>query len=230
MIEKYKMQINKYDTILFDCDGVILDSNAVKANAFHDTALPWGKKAADELVRYNAENGGVSRYKKFEYFKDVICKNYLDKKEVAILDELLAVYGDKVLNGLMQCNIAPGLETLRQLTAGTIWAVVSGGDQKELREVFRRRQIEHYFDGGIFGSPNNKEEIITRERGRNNFVGRILFIGDSRYDHIAASAVKIDFVFMSQWSEFTNWRDYVQKHSLSHVKTLQELCHRSLEG
>lgn len=42
--------LQRYRTLVFDCDGVLLNSNMVKTQAFYSTALPYGEKAAKELV------------------------------------------------------------------------------------------------------------------------------------------------------------------------------------
>ena len=61
------------------------------------------------------------------------------------------------------CKITDGLDKLRAVTPGIPWPIVSGGDQMELRDIFKLRGISDYFDGGIFGSPASKDLIITRE-------------------------------------------------------------------
>ena len=35
------------------------------------------------------------------------------------------------------------------------WLIVSGGDQKELREVFKYKKITSYFNGGILVADKN---------------------------------------------------------------------------
>lgn len=64
--------------------------------------------------------------------------------------------------------MAPGLEALRQQTSDAHWLVVSGGDHEELRDVFAWRGIAEWFNGGIFGSPDTKDEIVARELGSGN--------------------------------------------------------------
>ena len=34
--------ISDYKALVFDCDGVVLDSNRIKTEAFRIAALPWG--------------------------------------------------------------------------------------------------------------------------------------------------------------------------------------------
>ena len=68
-----------YKTWIFDCDGVILDSNQVKSRAFYDTALPYGTNVAEKFLTYHREFGGVSRFEKFRYlFADILGMDHLE--------------------------------------------------------------------------------------------------------------------------------------------------------
>ena len=42
--------IDQYRTWIFDCDGVLLDSNRVKTQAMFEAAKPHGEDAAMKLV------------------------------------------------------------------------------------------------------------------------------------------------------------------------------------
>ena len=60
--------IQEYKSIIFDCDGVILNSNKIKTKAFRKASFTFGDKASRSLENYHLKNGGVSRYAKFDYF------------------------------------------------------------------------------------------------------------------------------------------------------------------
>jgi len=192
------MILTDYKTIVFDCDGVVLNSNHVKTKAFYEAAAPFGEHAAQALVAYHVRNGGISRYRKFEYFLEEILD---DESRGVGIEQLLETYARSVWQGLLTCEVASGIKVLRQVTAHSNWLIVSGGDQKELREVFSLRGISHLFDGGIFGSPDNKDYILSREMTSGNIKVPGVFIGDSRYDYEAANRANLDFIFASKWSE-----------------------------
>ncbi len=46
------MHFGKYKSLIFDCDGVVLNSNKAKTEAFYKAALPYGEQAASALVEY----------------------------------------------------------------------------------------------------------------------------------------------------------------------------------
>ena len=214
--------ISEYSTLVFDCDGVVLDSNKVKTDAFYQATLPYGEVAAKAMVEYHVANGGVSRYKKFTFFLKKIAPKHASGFKGPDLDELLKTYADHVREGLLTCDMAPGLETLRQKTSGMRWLIVSGGDQDELRDVFARRGIFHWFDGGIFGSPDSKDDILLREVSRNNLQKPALFLGDSKYDYQAATDSGLDFVFLTDWSEVEDFESFALNNSIICMCTITD--------
>lgn len=217
------MNLADYTTLVFDCDGVLLDSNRVKTEAFHQAALPYGEAAANALVAYHVTNGGISRYTKFAYFLDYIVPNLAPDAAGPDLQSLLKNYAVAARSGLMKCAVAERLDELRQATSEQNWLIVSGGDQTELREVFSARGLDSLFDGGIFGSPDSKDAILARELANGTIDKKALFLGDSAYDYRAANKAGLDFVFISQWSEVQNWESFVQKHNLNTFSTLGQL-------
>lgn len=212
--------LSEYKTVIFDCDGVILNSNRVKTDAFYTAALPYGHSAAAALVEHHVRNGGISRYKKFDYFLQNIAP--VDVKGPGLQD-LLDTYAENVKAGLLSCEVAEGLEVFRQRTSDVRWLIASGGDQAELRELFEARGMLSWFDGGIFGSPDTKEEIVRRELANGNIRTPALFIGDSRYDHQVAHGNGLDFVFLTGWTEFEQWEEYLAPFDITTKRNLKDL-------
>lgn len=208
-----------YDSLVFDCDGVILDSNRVKTEAFRQATLPYGAEAAQAMVDFHVARGGISRYEKFRHFLDEIAGGGSEADLQALLDR----YAGAVQEGLRACAITPGLEELRAATPAANWLIVSGGDQAELRQIFAERGLDRLFDGGIFGSPDDKIDILTREKANGTIRDKALFLGDSRYDHVAASTCGLAFVFVSGWSEFKGWQDYIAENDLPVIEEVRAL-------
>ena len=57
-----------YKNIIFDWDGVILDSNSVKDRSFEYVLRDYDASKVAELVAYHQANGGISRFAKFRIF------------------------------------------------------------------------------------------------------------------------------------------------------------------
>lgn len=223
-----RLELKKYKTIVFDCDGVVLDSNIVKTEAYFRTAKTLGATdmEAQALVDYHVRLGGISRYHKFDYYLREIVKKPATKTAIqALLDE----FARELKVGLMECEIAAGLAEVRKATAASNWLILSGGDQDELRTLFAQRQLPSgkkladLFDGGIFGSPDNKDEVLAREKASGNLQLPALFLGDSKYDYEAAEGAGLDFIFLTNWTEVSDWQDFCNSHKIMFLPNIQQL-------
>ena len=58
-------------TIIFDFDGVIVESAEIKTKAFKELFTDYPQKI-EEIVQYHLANGGISRYVKFRYIYEQI--------------------------------------------------------------------------------------------------------------------------------------------------------------
>lgn len=209
---------HRYETLIFDCDGVIFDSNSMKTAAFYTTASQYGEAAATRLVKYHRENGGVSRQIKFRHFlQEIVGIEATDSKMKQLLDK----YAKLVRDGLMTCRISNAIRILPNL-AKKRCLVISGGDQEELRQVFHNRAIGNSFNGGIFGSPESKETIFKRELSISNIKQPAIFFGDSKYDHKVAREFGVDFVFVSDWTDFHDWKSYVIENNITNTNSLEK--------
>lgn len=216
------LDLKKYKAIVFDCDGVILDSNVVKTEAYFRTAknLSATDEQAQALVDYHVKLGGISRYHKFDwYLREVLKQAVTDEAIQVLLDE----FSRELEEGLMHCTIADGLQELRDATAGIKWMILSGGDQQEIRDLFAKRKLADLFDGGLFGSPDNKDAVLAREKASGNLQLPALFIGDSKYDHEASTNAGLDFIFVSDWTEVPDWQQFCQENQIKVLENLGKL-------
>jgi len=212
--------VTEYQTLVFDCDGVVLNSNKIKTQAFYDVAKVYGHEAAQELKDYHVQNGGISRYAKFEYLLTEILKKRIEQSE---LKRLLDNFSHEVKKALITCEVAEGLDELREKTKLANWLIVSGGDQEELREVFKVRGLDHYYNRGIFGSPDTKDTILEREVANGNITRPALFLGDSKYDYQAAKTADLGFIFLTQWTDVTDHQAWCKELELGVFLNIKEI-------
>lgn len=212
--------LTEYQTLVFDCDGVVLNSNKVKTQAFYEATKHYGHELAQALVDYHVANGGISRYLKFEYFLKEILQSGIEESE---LQDLLNRFANAVKQGLMECEVAVGLDELKEKTRHANWLIVSGGDQAELREVFKARGLVDLFNGGIFGSPDDKDKILAREKLSKSIDGNALFLGDSKYDFLAANKAGLDFLFLSDWTEVKDWQAWANENNIKSFPSIHSL-------
>jgi phosphoglycolate phosphatase-like HAD superfamily hydrolase len=212
---------NKINTIIFDCDGVILNSNQLKKKAYYKAAFPsYGHELASSLTTYLTNNTGKPR----GHFIDYFLKNIVPPGISGLgYEELLNAVTQEIHKGLMKCEVSSCLFKLREKTPDIKWFVVSGGVEKELKNVFKNRSLFDLFDGGIYGGPMTKDEILTSLFNKNHIKFPVLFLGDSKYDYEVARKAKLDFLFVSGWSEFKDWQNYFNRNKILSIKSLCDL-------
>ncbi len=66
--------------LIFDFDGVILDSVKIKEKAFKKIVNKYGLTVSEKFMKYHNKNLGISRELKFEYFYKNIIKKKFTKK------------------------------------------------------------------------------------------------------------------------------------------------------
>lgn len=194
-----------------------MNSNGVKRDAMYRSALDYGSENAKRLVEYHVSNGGIGREIKFRWFLREIM-GISEGLEEAV-SNLKREYSKNLWGGLLTCELAPGIhEILAELRKeGVSLFVVSGADQDELREVLKERQLASMFDE-IYGAPDTKDEILTREFDAGVMKQPSIFLGDSRYDYQASHRAGLDFVFVHGWTEVADWRRFVADEGIVCVK------------
>lgn len=144
--------------LVFDCDGVLLDSVPVKSRAFARLAEPFGAKARDRLLLFHALHGGVSRYEKFAWFFRNVLGREITPDESAQWGQKFAEYA---LDEVRSCPLVPGaLDVLRAWQGRLPLYVCSGAPQDELRMVLSERGIAPMFNR-VFGSPPGKARLLA---------------------------------------------------------------------
>lgn len=175
---------------------------------------------AQALVDHHVQKGSFPRNGKIEFY----LKNI---KKQAITLELMQAYMhafDEILDEtLMECEVSPALQALKNATPNARWMLLSGGDQAELRRIFERRNLTPLFEAGIFGGPDIKDTVLAREIASSNLQLPALFLGDSKYDHQAATKAGLDFIFLTDWTEVKDWQQYCTQYGILTKKNLAEL-------
>lgn len=206
---------------VFDCDGVILDSNPIKTEAFRQALDHYPARKVEELVDYHVRHGGVSRYEKFRYFFDSL-PGPSDDDEI---QKALKKFSAYCQAQLLEVPLVPGVRSyLEQLNASGISVyVVSGSDQIELIEVLGRRKLLPLFKL-VLGSPTPKRENLKTVLDNRNLRDRGISFGDAKLDYQIASEHGLDFVFVFGYSEWENGIEFCRRQHILCIPDFQSLC------
>ena len=195
----------RYRHLIFDFDGVLAESNEIRFTGFRLLFQDYPVKTVDRFMQYVRSNGGISRYEKIKYFFESI---YPDAPiSDAKMTELSMRYSALVKQAVIEAPLVKGaMEFLSHHAAEYDFAIVSGSDQEELREICRTRGIDRFFVE-ILGSPANKESNLSLLLSRTGWDREAcLFIGDSLNDLEAAQLNRI--TFMGRDSGLVNWEQF----------------------
>ena len=187
------MKATDWQAIIFDFDGVLVESGDIKTQAFADLYQSYGETVVDKVVRYHNLNGGLSRYQKFRHFQQHLLKMPpLTQDEERELDRR---FSKLVVEAVIASKPVPGANELVYKEATRIpLFIVSGTPEIELNTIVTRRGLEPYFTE-VRGSPKSKQTLIAEILSTHGFTPtRVLMIGDALIDYQSAQTNNVAFL------------------------------------
>ena len=183
--------MNTPAAVALDFDGVILQSNDIKTDAFRHLFAAWPQHL-EEIVALHRQFGGISRLRKFDKIFAEILKEPLSPECRAEMGEEFTSF---VFDAVLECPMIAGAEEFIR-----IWSkrcplfVVSGTPHDELHEIVRRRSIGEYFTE-LHGSPREKPDILNDILARHGLTPEQMpYVGDAPSDERAARACGLRFI------------------------------------
>lgn len=182
-----------WQAIIFDFDGVIVESEEIKTQAFSELYRPYGEDITEKVVQFHTQNGGLSRYYKFRYFQQhFLAKPPLTESEEKELDKR---FSELVVDAIIAAQTVPGsLELIRQQAGRIPLFIASGTPEAELKVIIERRGLISYFTE-IRGAPAIKKDIIAKFLSTYALQPKeVLMIGDALADYEGAVANGVSFL------------------------------------
>lgn len=178
--------------ILFDFDGVILDSIKLKGDGFVELFKEYDKQYQDAIFKHHMENRGVSRFVKVRYFFEELVKEDVSQEKV---DQYLEKYSQIMTKMLSKKEnlIMDTLQYIENNYKRYNLHVVSAAEHNELNQLCNDLDLKKYFIT-INGSPTLKSQLVENiflEFGYNK--DETCLIGDSINDLKAANDNNIEF-------------------------------------
>lgn len=179
---------------VFDSDDVVLDSSRLKREAFRRVwqSLNCCATVAEAEMAFFTHPG--PRTAKIEYLSQL----YVDFDT----DEFAYKLNSEVKHVMRNVQFDRSIATLRDMSEET-WAIATLGDTNETRRIYSDLGLDHYFRGGIFGSPLTKIEVVERLRGPcAKPLKEWVFLGDSWTDFEVALHFRMKFIYVYGFSGF----------------------------
>lgn len=208
-------KLTKFDFVVFDCDGVILDSNPIKTKAFRHAIDEYPEELVERLVAYHLEHGGVSRYDKFTYFFETLVGEPSERG----MQQALSRFEQYCKTELLTAEFIPGsVGYIRRLSRNNVpLFVVSGSDQQELREVLAARNLAECFRE-IRGSPTSKGQNLENILEAYDLEGKGVYFGDAKLDCEIARNAGMEFVLVWGASDWQDGKSFCESLGIRCIK------------
>ncbi len=178
--------------IIFDFDGVILDSVPTKTEGFKKLFQNFSTDEVNKLVLYHELNGGKSRYVKIKYFfNELLHKDISEQEILEYANKYSEITKEELTNP--KYIIEDTLNFIKTNHKKYEMHIASGADEKDLKYICEKLDLTKYFLS-INGSPKIKSEIVKDILLDNRYdINETILIGDSVNDFDSAKNNGIDF-------------------------------------
>ena len=204
------MRPNDFEVILWDFDGVIIDSNSVREFGFREVLKEFDPEEVEQLIDFHNANGGWSRYVKFRYFYEEILKRQISESQVQELaNSFSSIMVDRLPNP--ELLIQETVRFIQEMNSqGKEMHIVSGSDGNELRSLCEQLELSKYFIS-INGSPTPKPALVKAIIDNGNILAsQYCLIGDAVNDYDAAKTNTITFFGFNNVT-LSNLGNYIDK-------------------
>jgi len=185
--------MSDYKILIFDFDGVILNSHKVKTKTFFKIFSKYGLNVGHKARKLHLKYMGMPRKKKINLINNFYLNNSLTKDELKKINDKFKII---VQNEILRMNFNKNLINFLKKKKIKFY-ISTGTDQSEIIKLCKLKKISNFFIK-IYGSPKTKIQHISDIIKKNNVSKKkILFIGDSITDYKAAKMKKIDFLCKS---------------------------------
>lgn len=185
--------LNEKSLVIFDFDGVLVDSVEVKTDAFAELYRPYGGGVVEKVINHHRAHGGVSRFDKFRhYHKFFLGVTLTEADMVNLSDRFTAIVMSKVIAAP---EIDGAYEFLQRCNdENLVCAVNSATPEGEIKKIVEARGWNELFCC-VHGSPSSKSQnlneiIINQGKSQTDAV----FFGDAESDLIGAVNSSVEFV------------------------------------
>lgn len=206
--------------ILFDFDGVILDSMNIRDRGFEEIIIKYDESKVEEFIKFHRFNGGLSRFYKLRYFfEKILDQEVSDDKIQELAEEFSKIMRRELVK--KKYLISETIKFIKENYKNYRFFIVSGSEQNELRYLCEKLEIDKYFEQ-ILGSPIHKNDLIKNLIKELNLKkDECLLIGDSYNDYEAAEVNKIVFFGYNNKNLLKYSENYIENMSKLKIELIK---------
>ena len=178
--------------IIFDFDGVIVDSIDIKTQAFAEMYAEFGRQIVEKVVSHHLLHGGISRFEKIRFYHRTLLGIDLSDAEV---QSFASEFHNKIIRKVVNARYIPGTyEFLAKYYKQYRFFISSGTPELEMKQIVDLKGLDKFFIK-VYGSPASKiDHIESILESFSLSRSETVYIGDSISDKVAASKTGIRFI------------------------------------
>ncbi len=203
---KYKDYLKDINVLVFDFDGVIMNTSVIKTDAFYEVFSRY-PRFLKKIWKFHLKNKGIPRELQFRH---LVCNliGEKDSKASKHINRLITMYKKIILPKLISAKFINGsFKTIKYAHKKFSMYIVSNAPASELKLITKKKKIDKYFKK-IFSSKKsiNKSQALKKILRIENIPPKyLLFIGDTSKDQIAAKKSLVKFLGLNNnLSNFSN--------------------------
>ena len=206
--------------VILDFDGVIVESNTIKDNAFQKIFSQFPEHAED-LWQFHKSNISVSRFAKFDFLLEKIGRT----GDIDLKNNLLAEFSATSLELMRSVPFVKGAKDfLKEMSGKVPLYLASVTPINDLETILTHLQIRSLFTD-IYGCPPwNKPDAIRDilKKENSNSINAVL-IGDSYGDQRAAVETGIHFIGRNSGLGFEDPQPKIIIQDLSRLASILQI-------
>lgn len=194
--------------ILWDFDGVILDSMPIRDYGFTKIFESYPEELLEEFIKYHRLNGGLSRFHKIKYFYNILLnKEIIEEQILEYADKFTIIMKEQLTN--KKYLIQDSVDFIKLNHKNYNFHIVSGSEHNELNYLCEKLDLTEYFLS-INGSPTPKNDLVKNLLEKEQYrKEETILIGDSVNDYQAAKENFISFYGFNNLDLKTYSRNYI---------------------
>ena len=201
-----------YDKVVWDFDGVIKDSVAIKGECYVEVFCCVPKGLRDKIRSHHMQNGGLSRFKKIPLYMDWL------KIDLDLTQQYLQQFSKLTISRVLSSNDIIGVRDCieTRFNLGRLNIISSATPTIELKEILASLSLDKYVQRAN-GAESKKSAVLFDEKSIMTENQTILMVGDSKHDYLAALEAKVDFLFRGHCIDYITFREFSEQFGHKHV-------------
>ena len=186
---------HRFEVIVLDFDGTIVQSNEVKGDCFRMLFNEYGVSVGDWAFKFHLSNPGIPRREKIS---NIVETFGLDGADTTV-DQLCGKFSSMVVDQVLACPLVDGVVAFLEFASSRFPLYVSSAaPDSEVRDFLQQHALSGFFRG-VFGSSISKTSALELIASEHEVDPRsVLFVGDSDADRSAAQATGVGFFRISE--------------------------------